>query len=499
MHNTEVNFLNFSMPEKGTAVFTIYEDLILSPSLKELDADGLISKSINAEKKFKGKVGEQITILSPANSSLDRIIVLGLGDVEKLGEKEAMKAGASITKFCNVSKLEGIQIVVDLPDNEETSELLSLALPYGMSLENYHFNKYFVNKKDSHELYLNKVDVYTRQTVSVFERYQEFKNIQESVFLARNLASEPGNVLYPQTFAERCQELEEVGLKIKVLGEKEMERLGMNSLLAVGQGSENESHLAVLEWRGAGDEQKQPYGFVGKGVTFDTGGINLKPSSAINDMKYDMCGAATVVGLMHALAKNHAPVNAVGVIGLVENMPSGNAQRPDDVVTSMSGQTIEVINTDAEGRMVLADCLTYIQRKYSPEFIVDLATLTGAIVVALGDIYAGLFSNNDELVRKLEVSGNKTGELVWRMPVGGEYDAKVDSVIADVRNTGNDRGAGSITAAQFLYRFIEEELPWMHLDIAAVEWAAKGKACYPKGATGYGVRLLYDFVQNLKK
>src|SRR3989338_70602 len=321
--------------------------------------------------------------------------------------------------------------------------------------------------------------------------------VAAGVFLARDLVSEPANILYPETLAGRAKELSRLGIKVEVLGENSMKRLGMGALLGVGQGSAHESKLVVMQWNGAhrnhtgGGKSKAdaPIVIVGKGVTFDTGGISIKPALGMEDMKYDMAGSAVVIGLMKALAGRKAKVNDVGVIGLVENMPSGAAQRPGDVVTSMSGQTIEVVNTDAEGRLVLADALWYAKERFKPRMMINLATLTGAIVICLGNEKAGLFSNNDSLAAHIDKAGDLEGEKLWRMPLDDEYDNMLKSNIADMKNISGDRGAGSITAAQFLQRFVGKT-PWAHLDIAGVSWTSKDKAITPKGGTGYGVRLL---------
>jgi len=307
--------------------------------------------------------------------------------------------------------------------------------------------------------------------------------------------SEPANVLYPADFAARVKALETLGLEVEILGEAEMMKLGMGSLLGVGQGSVRESQLVVIRWNGAKDKKAQPIAFIGKGVCFDTGGISLKPAENMEDMKWDMGGAGAVAGLMHVLAGRKAKVNVVGILGLVENMPDGNAQRPGDVVTSMSGQTIEVINTDAEGRLVLADALWYCQDRFKPKFMVDLATLTGAIIISLGNDYAGCFSNNDELAGNLLAASETEGEPLWRMPLPDGYNKQIDSVIADMKNTGG-RPGGSITAALFLKRFVND-LPWAHLDIASTAWKKPSTVpTIPEGATGYGVRLLNRMVQD---
>jgi leucyl aminopeptidase len=313
--------------------------------------------------------------------------------------------------------------------------------------------------------------------------------IAEGVTLARDLVNEPANVLGPAEFAARAKALSKLGVQVEVLGPAALKKLGMGALLAVGQGSARPSHVAVLQWKGGGPKGGAPIAIVGKGVTFDTGGISLKPAAGMEDMKGDMAGAACVVGLMHELAARKAKVNAVGVIGLVENMPSGTAQRPGDVVTSMSGQTIEVLNTDAEGRMVLGDCLWYVQERFKPKAVVNLATLTGAVMVALGKEHAGLFSNNDELANNLVVAGSATGEKLWRLPLGPKYDKMIDSKVADMKNTGGKWG-GSISAAQFLQRFIKEGTPWAHLDIAGTAMSSVDSDINRSWGSGFGVRLL---------
>jgi len=312
------------------------------------------------------------------------------------------------------------------------------------------------------------------------------------VFFTRDLVSEPANVLYPESFMKEVSALEKLGVEIDVLDEKEMKKLGMGALLGVAMGSAQKPYMVVMRWNG-GKKKDAPVAFVGKGVTFDTGGISIKPAAGMEDMKFDMGGAGVVSGLMKALAGRKAKCNVVGVIGLVENMPSSTAQRPGDVVTSMSGQTIEVINTDAEGRLVLCDALTYVQEKHDPRLIVDLATLTGAVIIALGHENAGLFSNNDDLSQQITTAGLSVDETVWRLPLGAGYDKQIKSDIADMKNVGG-RAAGSITAAQFLKRFITKDRPWAHLDIAATAWSTSDKEVTPKGATGFGVRLLDRFV-----
>jgi leucyl aminopeptidase len=318
------------------------------------------------------------------------------------------------------------------------------------------------------------------------------------VYFARDLVSEAPNILYPESYAEQIiEKLEPLGIDVQVLGEREMRNLGMGALLGVGQGSAKESKLVVMKYQGGNSDQK-PVCFVGKGVTFDTGGISIKPAAGMGDMKYDMGGSAAVVGAMKALALRNAKVNAVGIVGLAENMPGSNAQRPGDIVTSMSGQTIEVLNTDAEGRLVLCDCITYLQENFDPDCIIDLATLTGAILIALANTYAGCFSNDDELANKLINSGSNVNEKLWRMPLHKDFDEMLKSPIADISNIGGERGmAGSSTAAHFIGRFIKDGVKWAHLDIAGTAWEKKGKnPICPIGAVGFGVRLLDQFVQD---
>ncbi|NBU79296.1 MAG: leucyl aminopeptidase, partial [Sphingomonadaceae bacterium] len=323
--------------------------------------------------------------------------------------------------------------------------------------------------------------------------WAHYNALVQGVSLTRELVTEPANVLYPETFVERCQRLKDAGVEIEVLGEAEMRAAGMGALLGVAQGSVREPKLLVMRWDGTNGAQKKPVVFVGKGVTFDTGGISLKPPAGMEDMKWDMGGAGAVAGAMLALAGRKAKAHVVGVCGLVENMPDGNAQRPGDVVTSMSGQTIEVINTDAEGRLVLCDAMTWVQQRFQPEYMVDLATLTGAMIISLGHEYGGLFSNDDGLADKLSAAGKAVGDPLWRFPIGPAYDKLIDSPIADMKNVGPREG-GSITAAQFLQRFVDEGVKWAHLDIAGMVWASKPGTVWDKGATGFGVRLLDRFV-----
>mgnify|MGYP000169353772 CR=1 FL=1 len=361
---------------------------------------------------------------------------------------------------------------------------------HGLRLKSYIFDKY-KSKKEKTNLIINILG----KNIPSLKHQIKFQAVENGTFFARDLVSEPGNILHPDEYAKRLNSLKKIGLKVNVYDKKKLKKLGMNTLLGVGQGSIRGSYLVTMEWKGKKDNSK-PVAFVGKGVCFDTGGISLKPAKFMEDMTYDMAGSATVVGLMKSLALRKARVNAIGVVGLVENMPGGNAQRPGDIVKSYSGKTVEILNTDAEGRLVLADALTFTEEKYSPKFIVDLATLTGAIIVSLGSEYAGLFSNDDKLSKQLIDVGEKTEEKVWRMPLNKNFDKLIDSKNADMQNINYVGGAGSTTAAQFLQRFILNKTPWAHLDIAGMAFSKYGGALNSGGATGYGVRLLNKLVED---
>ena len=362
---------------------------------------------------------------------------------------------------------------------------------HGLKLKSYEFNIY-KSKKEKKLILINVVGGKNKISVQSQLRY---KALEEGTFFARDLVSEPGNVLHPDEYAKRINSLKKFGLKINIYDEKKLKKLGMNALLGVGQGSIRGSYLVTMEWNGAKNNSK-PLAFVGKGVCFDTGGISLKPAKFMEDMTYDMAGSATVVGLMKNLALRKAKINVVGVVGLVENMIGGNAQRPGDIVKSYSGKTIEILNTDAEGRLVLADALTFTEKKFKPKFMVDLATLTGAIIVSLGSEYAGLFSNDDKLSKQLLIAGEKVDEKLWRMPLHKNFDKLIDSKNADMQNINYVGGAGSTTAAQFLQRFILNKTPWAHLDIAGMAFSKYGGALNSGGATGYGVRLLNKLIED---
>tara|TARA_B100002052_G_scaffold252029_1_gene240423 strand:- start:129 stop:1583 length:1455 start_codon:yes stop_codon:yes gene_type:complete len=419
-------------------------------------------------------------------SSKKKIILVSIKNNLKASEAENL--GASF--FDKFKELKQSQVIInsDTASGKQTN-LIGHFL-HGLKLKSYAFEKYKtkINKR-------KYTIIVTGRNLPRYDKRVKFKAIEEGTFYARDLVSEPGNVLHPDEYAKRLKALSKHGLKIKIYDEKKLKKLGMNTLLGVGQGSIRGSYLVSMEWNGLKNNSK-PLAFVGKGVCFDTGGISLKPAKFMEDMTYDMAGSAVVVGLMKSLALRKAKVNAVGVVGLVENMPGGNAQRPGDIVKSYSGKTVEILNTDAEGRLVLADALSYTEKKFKPKFIVDLATLTGAIIVSLGSEYAGLFSNNDNLSKQLIDSGESVEEKVWRMPLNKNFDKLINSKNADMQNINYVGGAGSTTAAQFLQRFILNKTPWAHLDIAGMAFSKYGGALNSGGATGYGVRLLNKLIED---
>jgi len=447
---------------------------------------GHIGRAIKAA-KFEGKKDSTLDIVAPAKIGAGRIVVIGAGDTEKLTPLDAQLLGGAATGQLKAAKAKTAALIADLGGKPALSPAeLAVNLAYGARLRDYSFSKYKMKKKDEAPE-IASLAVVSEETAAARKAFKPMEALIAGVHLARDLVNEPANQLYPEEFAKRARALTKLGLTVEVLDPRQLAKLGMGALLGVAQGSAHPARVVVMRWSG-GRRGAKPVAFVGKGVTFDTGGISIKPAAGMEDMKGDMGGAACVTGLMAALARRKAKVNAVGVIGCVENMPDGNAQRPGDIVKSMSGQTIAVLNTDAEGRLVLADCLWYTQDRFSPQFMVNLATLTGAIMVALGKENAGLFSNNDELSGRLTACGLTTGEKVWRMPLGKEYDKLIDSDVADMKNIGTRHG-GAITAAQFLQRFVND-CPWAHLDIAGVALDSPKTAVNQSWSAGWGVRLL---------
>ena len=452
------------------------------------DKKDLINKFLNQEKQKKGVVYQ--TFFQSSGDSLTSFTIIVSDKVSKDLEYEVL--GANILSYLESKKIKNVFMLLDESDLKNLQKIYNNILS-GIILKDYRFEKYKKNSKKDNKVYSIKI----ANSLKSQTKKHLLKHIdsQKGNFLTRNLVSEPANILYPSKFVDLCSVLKKEGVKIEVLDEKKMKSLGMNALLGVSQGSVKPARLMIFKWLGDPKSKTPPISFIGKGVTFDTGGISIKPSGGMEDMKWDMGGAGVVAGLMYTLALRKSKSNVIGAVGLVENMPDGNAQRPGDVVESMSGQTIEVLNTDAEGRLVLADVLWYIKERFKPKLMIDLATLTGAIIVALGDRYAGLFSNDDKLASKILESSSRTNELVWRLPMDEKFDKLLNCKIADMKNITGTRGAGSITAAQFLKRFVGET-SWAHLDIAGVTWSNKGTDFSRPGGTGFGVRLLDDFVKN---
>jgi leucyl aminopeptidase len=457
----------------------------------EAATGGQLGRAMKAA-NFTGKKGKLIEVVAPANLAASRLLVAGLGEASKADARTFEDLGGEAAARVQTLDAELAADFSGIADLAVDTEVAAAHFAHGADLRNWRFDTYRTKLKDEQKGKLTTITLIgaPEATKALSDRLAQ---VAAGVHFAKELITEPGNVIYPQSFVERVRaRAEPLGIKVTVLDETELAALGAGSMLGVGQGSVRPPRLLALEWNGTGNPDATPLAVVGKGVTFDTGGISIKPAAGMEDMKWDMGGAGAVAGIMVALAGRKAKARVVGVCGLVENMPDGNAQRPGDVVTSMSGQTVEVLNTDAEGRLVLNDCFTWTQRTYKPKVMLDFATLTGAIIISLAHHYAGVFSNNDALWGKLDAAGKAVGDLVWRQPLsepGGHYDQLIDSPIADMKNLGPREG-GSITAAQFLQRFVDEGVEWAHIDIAGAVWRPKAAALHDKGATGFGVRLV---------
>ena len=478
----QINYKSSSPKKKSNNIVLFVDETFNISNLKKH-----LSSSEHSFIKDLQKVKENKKKIISYNFNSKKTITL-VSIKKKLKSSDAESLGANFYDQFKDSKHD----VITINSDTVTSNLdcfIGFFL-HGLKLKSYNFNKY-KSKKENKNLLINVIG----KIIPSIKDQLKFKAIENGTFFARDLVSEPGNVLHPDEYAKRLKLFKKFGIKVTIYDEKKLKKLGMNTLLGVGQGSIRGSYLVTMEWKGLKNNSK-PLAFVGKGVCFDTGGISLKPAKFMEDMTYDMAGSATVVGLMKSLALRKAKVNAIGVVGLVENMPGGNAQRPGDIVKSYSGKTVEILNTDAEGRLVLADALTFTEEKFKPKFIIDLATLTGAIIVSLGSEYAGLFSNDDKLSNQLINVGEKTEEKVWRMPLNKNFDKLIDSKNADMQNINYVGGAGSTTAAQFLQRFILNKTPWAHLDIAGMAFSKYGGALNSGGATGYGVRLLNKLVED---
>jgi leucyl aminopeptidase len=487
----KVGFVPFSTAPRGILVVFCDDTLKLGAATRKvLGTAADLVKRAAATSQFKGKSGSTLDILAPGGLKVSRLIVVGTGKLSDFKDKDFLKFGGVAAGKLRAGN-DTATIVAELPDGAMKPDQAA-AVASGVRLRAYKFDRYKTKKKDGEDAALRAdISLAVGDVAAARKAFAPDSHIVDGVITARDLVNEPPNVLFPVEFARRAAQLRKLGVDVDILDVKAMTKLGMGALLGVAQGSTQPGRTVIMRWNG-GKRGDAPVAFIGKGVCFDTGGISIKGAAGMEDMKGDMGGAACVVGLMQALAARKAKVNAVGAIGLVENMPDGNAQRPGDIVTSMSGQTIEIINTDAEGRLVLADVLWHVAKKFKPKFMVDLATLTGAIMVALGTEYAGMFSNNDELAERLSKVGLETGERVWRMPLGPEYDKQIDSQFADMKNTGT-RNGGSITAAQFLQRFVDGT-PWAHLDIAGTAMGAPKTEINQSWGSGYGVRLLERLV-----
>ncbi|MGI6852810.1 leucyl aminopeptidase [Mesorhizobium sp. 1B3] len=488
-----IAFARLATPKKGSVVLlSAEEEGGLSEAARACDPAKVLERAIPVA-EFKGKAGTSLELITPEGTSYDRLVVIGAGKVSALSEYGWLRLGGAI--FAALRKPAEVAVVLDLPGaTVGASDAANVA--FGILLRAYSFDKYKTKKEDNGgkaAARSAKITIYCSNPTAAKKAFASIEPVAGGVAVARDLVNEPANALGPVEFAARAKELQSLGVKVDVLTEKEMKKLGMGALLGVAQGSARPPRLVVMQWNG-GKPKDKPIAFIGKGVTFDTGGNSMKPAAGMEDMKGDMGGAAAVTGLMQALAGRNAKANVVGIIGCVENNVDGNAQRPGDIVTSMSGQTVEVLNTDAEGRLVLCDALWYCNEKFQPKFMVNLATLTGAIMVALGQYHAGLFSNNDELAARLFTVGQATQERVWRLPLGADYDKLLDSKNADMKNIGGRYG-GAIIAAQFLQRFVKDT-PWAHLDIAGTAMGVPVNEINQSWGSGFGVRLLDRLVRD---
>ena len=468
----------------GTVIVFAGADLTLGPRAEALGIADLVRRAAAAA-DYKAKLRSVLDLLAPSGTNLDRLIVIGVGKPAELKEQDWVNLGGAARGA--LGKAKAATVILERPDGQKLAASAAADFALGLKLRAYAFDGYKHGDEDAPKEKSVAVTLSVDDLAAAREAWRSRNAVGDGVLLARDLVNEPPNVLGPAEFAQRAKELAKLGVKVEVLTERDMKRLKMGALLGVAQGSPRPPRVVVMRWNG-GKARAQPIAFVGKGVVFDTGGISIKPAAGMEDMKGDMAGAAAVTGLMHALAARKAKVNAVGVIGVVENMPDGAAQRPGDIVRAMTGKTIEIVNTDAEGRLVLADAVAYTEDRFKPKFIIDLATLTGAIIVALGHHYAGMFATDDDLAAALSAAGAATGENVWRMPLGRDYDKMIQSRFADMKNVGG-RDGGSITGAQFIKRFVKDT-PWVHLDIAGTGMGSPQTDVNRSWASGWGVRLL---------
>ena len=506
----EISFARLDAAPASTLAVFVGQELALSPFVQSLNtkAQGLILKAADAA-SFKGKQKSAIEILAPQKLDCQRLVLVGAGNAAEHSDSDWATLGGYALGQITARKTAEASLVAEVAGAAAKPEAVAASLAFGALLRHYTFKKYKKKGEGNGDgdganngnggAQKPAADTLTRLVVHCTDpekarvAFEAKRAVADGIHFARDLVNEPANVLGPVEFADRVKDLERLGLEVEILDDEALTALGMNTLLSVSVGSARPARVAVMQWNGAKSKRAKPLAFIGKGVVFDTGGISIKPSAGMEDMKGDMGGAAAVAGLMYALAARKAPVNAVGLIGLVENMPSGTATRPGDIVTSMSGQTVEILNTDAEGRLVLADVIWYAQERFKPRFVIDLATLTGAIMVALGKDFAGLFSNDDKLADQLLAASKASGEKVWRMPLDKSYDKLIDSRNADVKNIGG-RWGGACTAAAFIGRFVKKDVPWAHLDIAGTAMDAPKNEISTSWASGWGVQLLDRFV-----
>ena len=506
-NRVSISFAKSPKSKADTVVVFATEKNVLLGAGVALDkkSGGLISSALDTRDNFKGKAGEAIAVILPKNTGYKQALVMGLGTASKLDSLTYETIGGKTLASLKGISAQSTVILFEAPKGGLKDVEAGAAFASGLRLRDYVFDKYKTDKtksksgdskKSNGSKKLKDITIVTSASTAAAKAYEEHHAIAEGVVFARDLVNEVPNVLYPESYADiLAKQLKPLGVQVEIFDEKKMAKLGFGAHLAVGMGSIRPPRVVIMRWNGTGKKSTKPLAFVGKGVTFDTGGISIKPAAGMEEMKMDMGGSAAVAGLMRTLALTKAKVDVVGIVGLAENMPSDRAYRPGDIITSLSGKTIEVLNTDAEGRLVLCDALTYVQQTYKPSMIIDLATLTGAILVALGVEYAGAFVNNDKLWSQLEKASKSTGEKLWRMPLDEAFRNEMKSQVADLQNLGNlGRYGGSCSAAGFLETFIENDTPWAHLDIAGTAWWKSDKAVTPKGGSGFGVRLLYKLV-----